>query len=262
MIHSRFRSIWISDVHLGIKSCRAEFLLGFLGSCECDRLYLVGDVVDFEKLPRSRHWPESHRRVLETILAKSMQGTEVIYIPGNHDEIFRRYVGLAIGAVQIERERVHETRDGRRLLVIHGDELDGTIRYGRLLNGIGERGYDVLLLANRWSNVLRRWLNLPYWSLANVVKQYVDNVFSYVTRFETAAAREAARRGLDGVICGHIHKPAMIEIDGILYCNDGDWVESCTALVEHGDGSLGIVHCAEETRVVAREPATLQDPGW
>lgn len=237
----RFRTIWISDVHLGTRGCKAEFLLDFLRDCESDYLYLVGDIVDGWRLKRSWYWRQEHNDVLQKLLRKARKGTRVIYIPGNHDEAGREYCGLQFGGVHVEREAIHETADGRKLLVIHGDEFDAVVRYAKWLAVLGDKAYIALLNLNHWFNLARRQLGFPYWSLSAWLKHKVKNAVEYVSSFETAIAEEARRRGVDGVVCGHIHCAQMREIAGVLYCNDGDWVESCTALVEHFDGRLEIL---------------------
>ncbi|MCC7220621.1 MAG: UDP-2,3-diacylglucosamine diphosphatase [Candidatus Contendobacter sp.] len=262
------RSLWISDVHLGFKECKAEFLLDFLRQSDCERLYLAGDLIDFWSLQRGGRWPALHGEVLKTILAKARAGTRVIYVPGNHDEVARDYFGLRVGDIEIAPEIIHLTADGRRFLVTHGDECDSAVRCGGpLLNGLGDWAYDLLLFLNRWYNRWRRRLNYPYWSLANFLKQRIGRATTYIARFEAAAAHEAMRRGLDGVICGHIHHAALRDIQGVLYCNDGDWVESCTALVEGLDGTLEILRWTDQQAVVmAREPRSLPEtapvPEW
>ena len=243
----RFRSIWISDVHLGIRACKAEFLLDFLSYTESKYLYLVGDIIDLWNMKKGWHWPRLHNSVIRKILGKAKNGTDVIYIPGNHDELFREYVEHAFGDVAIMAEAIHETADGRRLLVLHGDEFDGVVKYSRWIAVIGSRAYDFLLAMNRWVNFFRRKFGFPYWSLAAYLKHKVKNAVNFISNFEQAVAYEAGRRGVDGLVCGHIHKPTMEEINGVLYCNDGDWVESCTALVEHHDGSLAIIRWADES---------------
>lgn len=250
----RFRSIWISDVHLGIKNCQAGFLLDFLQSVECDLLYLVGDLIDFEEMYKGGYWwPTAHTEVLQAILTNAVRGTRVVYIPGNHDEVVHDHTDLFSGKVEIRPEAVHETADGRRFLVTHGDIFDGSIKCNRLLNRIGGQAYCFLLFANRGVNATRRQLGFPYWSLADFFKSRIGNIAGYIARFEVAAAYEAARRGLDGVICGHIHKAALSEIEGVLYCNDGDWVENCTALVEHEDGRLEIIRWTDQAVVLLQE---------
>jgi UDP-2,3-diacylglucosamine pyrophosphatase LpxH len=236
-----YRTIWISDLHLGTRGCKAEFLLDFLGATRCERLYLVGDVIDGWRLRKSPYWNQSQGRVVQAIMRKARHGTEVVYVPGNHDEALRGYVGLMFGGVAVEREVVHSTADGKRLLVCHGDQFDGVVQYHKWLARLGDRAYNFCLHLNHWFNVARRRLGLPYWSLSAYLKHRVKNAVDFICQFEQSLADEAKRRGLDGVVAGHIHHAEMREIDGILYCNDGDWVESCTALVEHHDGRLEIL---------------------
>lgn len=237
-----FNSIWLSDIHLGYKGCRAEFLLDFLNKTRADVIYLVGDVIDFWAMKRSFIWPESHHAVLRKLLELAATSTRVVYIPGNHDEYSRDLCGSTLLNVEILREGVHTSASGKRLLMVHGDQFDHAVRCGPLQHLAGELGYDFLLFLNRWSNRLRGSLGLPYWSLAYYIKNRVKNARAAINAFETAAAWEALRQGVDGIICGHIHQPEIRTIDGVLYCNDGDWIESCTALVEHRDGHLELLH--------------------
>jgi len=241
----RFRSIFISDVHLGTRGCKADFLLDFLRSTESETIYLVGDIVDGWRLKRSWYWPQSHNDVVQKLLRKARKGTRLIYVPGNHDEMLRDYTGHHFGGVEVVTDAIHETADGRRLLVIHGDAFDGIVTYHRWLALAGDWGYTLMLSLNTWFNRLRLFLGLPYWSLSAYLKHRVKNAVQFIDRFEEAIAGEARRRGVDGVVCGHVHHAEMREIDGLLYINDGDWVESCTALVEHDDGRLEILHWAE-----------------
>ncbi len=240
-----YRAIWISDVHLGTRGCKAAFLLDFLKHTDSDFLYLVGDIVDGWRLRRSWFWNQLHNDVVQKLLRKARKGTEVIYVPGNHDEMLRDYLDLHFGGVFVTGEAIHETADGRRLLVIHGDAFDGVVRYARWLAFLGDRAYNVALVLNHWFNKARLALGYPYWSLSAFLKHKVKNAVNYIGEFEHAVASEAKRRSADGVVCGHIHKAEMRQIEGILYCNDGDWVESCTALVEHVDGRLEILHWTE-----------------
>jgi UDP-2,3-diacylglucosamine pyrophosphatase LpxH len=241
----RWRTIWLSDIHLGTPGCKADFLVDFLRHNESDRLYLVGDIVDGWRLSRSWFWNQSHNDVVQKLLRKARKGTEVIYVPGNHDEMLRDYLDLHFGGVYVTGEAVHETADGRKLLVIHGDAFDGIVRYARWLAFLGDHAYSLALWTNGWFNRARRALGLPYWSLSAWLKHKVKNAVKYIGDFETALAHEARRRGLDGVVCGHIHKAEIREIEGVAYMNDGDWVESCTALVEDFDGSFRILHWAQ-----------------
>jgi UDP-2,3-diacylglucosamine pyrophosphatase LpxH len=249
----KFRSIFISDVHLGSRACKAEYLLDFLHNTECEHLYLVGDIIDLWAMKKSWHWPPTHNNVIRKILSKARSGTRVTYIPGNHDELFRDFIGHPFGAIPIERQVIHETADNRRFLVLHGDEFDDMVRYNRWIARIGSRAYKILMVLNRWVHAVRRRLGLGYWSFADYLKSRVKNAVNYVERFEHAVALEAHRRGVDGLICGHIHKAAIYRIGDIHYCNDGDWVESCTALVEHHDGRFAIIRWVEESVYLLEE---------
>jgi len=256
----RTRTIFLSDTHLGTRGCQAEHLADFLAHHECQTLYLIGDIVDGWALRRAWYWPAAHSRVVAEILRKVEEGTRVIYIPGNHDEALRDYVGLSLAGVELQTEAVHTTADGKRLLVIHGDKFDGVIACAKWLAHLGDRAYDLALTLNRIFNAGRKRLGMPYWSLSAWLKFKVKNAASFIGNFETALVREAKERGLDGVVCGHIHHAEVKEIGGILYCNDGDWVESCTALTEDARGRLSIVRWAEPaapakvTRIFAPRP--------
>jgi UDP-2,3-diacylglucosamine pyrophosphatase LpxH len=241
----RLCSVWISDVHLGSRDCRADYLLDFLRRVECETLYLLGDVVDFWAMKRQFLWPSSHYEVLRLIMQKARNGTRVVYLPGNHDEVVREFVGHAFGPVEIVDELVHTTVDGRRLLLFHGDVLDMHVQLDRLSRYLGDAAYDLLMWLHRWTNRARGVLGLPYWSLASYLKTRNGKAVKAIRAFEDAALAEARRRGLDGVVCGHIHHAEITERDGLLYCNDGDWVESCTALVEGLDGGLRILHWSD-----------------
>jgi len=251
----RLRSIFISDVHLGFKGCRAEFLLDFLRRVECQQLYLVGDIIDVWSLTRSFYWPQAHNDVIRTILGKAKHGTRVVYVPGNHDRPFRDHDGLVLGNVEIHREILHETADGRRFLVLHGDEFDAIVRASPLLESLGSTAYSAALRLNRYVNAVRRLFGYPYFSVAAFLKHKVKNAVKYIANFERALAVEARRRGVDGVICGHIHRAEISEIEGITYCNDGDWVESCTALVEDFQGRLSLLRWTEDVEVLVGSQA-------
>ena len=238
----RFRTIWISDTHLGTSGCQAGRLLDFLRRTESDHLYLVGDIIDGWQLKRRWYWHQTHNDVVQKILRKARKGTEVVYIPGNHDEAVRHFLGVAFGGIAIRDEAVHTTARGLRLLVTHGDLFDGVVQYARWLAYLGDRLYTLSLHLNRWLNALRARLGLRYWSLAQFLKHKVKNAVSYIVAFEEALAAEARSRQFDGVVCGHIHQAEIRDIGGILYCNDGDWVESLTALVETAEGDLSILH--------------------
>jgi UDP-2,3-diacylglucosamine pyrophosphatase LpxH len=251
-----YRTIFISDIHLGTRGCKADLLADFLTHHECRTLYLVGDIIDGWALKQGWFWSPEHSRVVDLVLRKAEHGTRVIYIPGNHDEDFRKYCGLVFAGVELKREAIHQTADGQALLVIHGDHFDAIITCARWLALLGDRAYTLALVLNDAFNCARRRFGLPYWSLSAYLKRKVKNAVSYISSFEHVLAREAKNRGLDGVVCGHIHHAETKMIDGILYCNDGDWVESCTALVEDARGRLEIVEwtkVATEHELVSRE---------
>ncbi len=237
----RFRAIFISDVHLGTASCQAARLLDFLRHTDSRDLYLVGDIIDGWQLKRRWFWNQSHNDVIQKVLRKARKGTRVTYIAGNHDEAMRQFLGLAFGGIDIRAEAVHVTAGGKRLLVTHGDLFDAVVQGAKWLAHVGDWFYMMTLKLNRWFNHARAHLGLPYWSLAQFLKHRVKNAVSYIGNFEAALANEARRRHFDGVVCGHIHKAEIRDIGGILYCNDGDWVESLTALVELESGELRII---------------------
>ncbi len=263
--HTRhFRTIWISDVHLGTHGCKADFLLSFLKYHELEYLYLVGDIVDGWALKRSWYWKQSHNDVIQKVLRKARKGTRVVYIPGNHDEALRDFTGHHFGGVAVEREVIHTAADGKRYLVFHGDEFDGIMHYAKWIAYLGDYAYALALRINHWFNLVRRRLGLPYWSLSAYLKHKVKNAVEFISGFEKLVAHEARRRKVDGVICGHIHHAEIRDIDGVTYCNDGDWVESCTALAEDQTGELHIIHWArrawalEQRKIAARAPVPAQ----
>jgi len=241
----RYRTIWISDIHLGTRGCKADFLLDFLRSTESEYLYLVGDIFDGWRLKRNWYWPQSHNDVVQKLLRKARKGTKLIYVPGNHDELLRNYIGNHFGGVEVIKDTVHVTADGKRLLVLHGDEFDGIVKYARWLALLGDWSYSVAIELNHWLNLWRRRLGLSYWSLSSYLKHRVKNAVKFIENYEEAVAAEARNRQVDGIVCGHIHHAEIRRIGDVLYCNDGDWVESCTALVEHLDGRLEIVNWAD-----------------
>jgi len=251
-----YRAIWVSDTHLGTSGCQAEMLLDFLKSTECETLYLVGDIVDGWQLRKGWYWPPRHNDVVRCVLKKAKHGTRVVYVPGNHDEVFRDYVGLNFGGIELLPEAIHETADGRKLLVLHGDQFDGVVLYARWLAFLGDHAYTLLLKFNGLINSARKRLGLPYWSLSALIKKKVKNAVQFVFSFEQAVAHAAVERGVDGVVCGHIHTAEIRQVGNVTYYNDGDWVESCTALVEHPDGQMQIVDWAEHKRSVTSVPAT------
>lgn len=256
----RYRTVFISDLHLGTRGCRADLLLDFLRRVDCETLYLVGDIVDGWRLKRSWYWTPAFDAVLRQVMGMARNGTEVIYIPGNHDEMLRDWIGLEIAGVRLAAEAVHETADGRRFLVIHGDEFDGVIRYAKFLAHLGDWAYDWALTLNRIFNAARRRLGYPYWSLSQWLKLQVKEAVKAIDRFEMALAGEARRRGLQGVICGHIHHAEMRNVGGVLYVNDGDWVESCTALVEHQDGRFELLDWSRRAAAMTRKPLPAPAP--
>jgi len=245
----RFRAIFISDTHLGTPGCQAAALLEFLRTTESDFLYLVGDIIDGWQLKRRWYWHQAHNDVVQKVLRKARKGTAVVYVPGNHDEAARHYVGVDFGGIAIRDEAVHTTADGRRLLVTHGDRFDGVITCARWLALLGDQLYTFILKLNQHYNALRARLGMPYWSLSQFLKLRVKNAVSYITAFEDALGREARTRGFDGVVCGHIHHAEVRAIGDVLYCNSGDWVESLTALVEADDGTLSVLRWADMARV-------------
>jgi len=237
----RYRTIWISDVHLGTRGCQAEKLIDFLKRHECEAMYLVGDIIDGWRLKKNGYWPNTHNDVLQWVLRRASAGTRVTYLPGNHDEVARPWCNMQFGGIFIVEEAVHDTPDGRRLLVVHGDAFDAVIKHACWLAHLGERAYQVATHANVWLNLARRGLGFGEWSLSAYLKQVVKDALETIAKFERALADEARRRGFDGVVCGHIHHPQVRTIDGVLYCNTGDWVENCTALVEDHNGRIEIV---------------------
>ena len=243
---NHYRAIFISDVHLGFRGCQAEYLLDFLHSTTCNYLYLVGDIVDVWNMKRGLYWPQTHNNVVRSILGKAKHGTKVIYVPGNHDEVFRDHEGTVFGNVSIKLDDVHTTANGRRLLILHGDEFDSVVKCAKYLSVLGNYAYDWLLAVNRYFNSLRRHLGLGYWSLAAYLKQKVKNAVNYISGFEDAVTREVKKRKVDGLVCGYIHHAAVKKINGLDYLNCGDWVESCTALVEHFDGRIELISWIEQ----------------
>jgi UDP-2,3-diacylglucosamine pyrophosphatase LpxH len=252
---THYRTVWISDVHLGTRGCNAEMLVDFLCSVQCDTLYLVGDIIDGWQLRKSWHWPEAHNEVIRRVLKMAHKGTRVIYVVGNHDEVLRDYAGFSFGGVDIVDEAVHHCKDGRRLLITHGDAFDTVVLYARWLAVLGDQAYSLLLRLNILLAAVRKRLDLPYWSLSAYLKRRVKNAVEFVGRFEEAVARAATERGLHGVVCGHIHTAEIRQIGDITYYNDGDWVESCTALVEDADGAMRIVDWAHVKREAALQGA-------
>jgi UDP-2,3-diacylglucosamine pyrophosphatase LpxH len=252
----RYRTLFISDVHLGTKGSKAAMLARFLEENACDKLYLVGDIIDGWRLRRAWYWDADHDAVLRAILRHARRGAEVIYIPGNHDEMFRAWLpmGLEIAGVRLAEDDVHHAADGTRLLVMHGDAFDSVVRYFKFLAHLGDGAYCAALVLNRWFNWGRRHLGYPYWSLSAWLKRQVKEAVKAIDRYETALAQEARQRGLDGVVCGHIHHAEMRMVENTRYFNTGDWVESCSALVEHHDGRFELIDCAARNRLSVPAP--------
>ena len=237
----KYRTIWISDLHLGTRGSNARGLLDFLRQTESDTLYLVGDVIDIWQLKKDRYWPQEHNDVVQKILRKARKATRVIVIPGNHDEFCSNFHG-EYGNIEIKPHDVYTTAAGRRILVMHGHEFDAVTMHAKWLALLGDMGYTLLLKANRPLNLVRRLFGFEYWSLSAYVKSSVKKVVSSISDFEEAVARYAGRFHVAGIICGHIHTPAVKQIRGVDYYNTGDWVESSTALVEHFDGTIQLLH--------------------
>jgi UDP-2,3-diacylglucosamine pyrophosphatase LpxH len=236
-----YRTIWISDLHLGTRGCKAELLLDFFRYTEAETIYLVGDIIDCWRLKKSWYWPQTHNDVIQKVLRKVRKGTRVVYVPGNHDEWLRDFTELQFGGVEVVEDAIHVTADGRRMLVLHGDVFDAVVMNARWLALLGDGAYTVALWLNRHFNTVRRRLGYPYWSMSAYLKRRVKNAMQYIGSFADAVADEAHRRGVEGIVCGHIHHAEIRTIGDILYCNSGDWVESCTALVEHFDGRLELI---------------------
>lgn len=238
----RVRSIFISDIHLGTRGCQANCLIDFLREFDSEYLYLVGDIIDFWAMGRSIHWSANQNTVVQKVLRRARHGGKVVLIPGNHDEAMREYDGTSFGDILIANEWLHLCADGRRFLVIHGDAYDQVTRYHRWVAILGDVAYDFLVRLNHWLSLLRRSLRIPgYWSLAGYAKRKVKSAVNFIFDFEESIIHAVRERGLDGVICGHIHSAAIKAIDGLLYLNCGDWVDSCTAIVEHEDGRLELI---------------------
>ncbi|MCW5696085.1 MAG: UDP-2,3-diacylglucosamine diphosphatase [Bauldia sp.] len=253
----RLRTLFVSDLHLGTRGCQAERFLAFLSHYEADTIFLVGDIVDGWKLKRGWYWPESHSAVMQALLERAAAGARLVYIPGNHDEFMRNYAGTQFGPVEVIESAVHETVDGRRFLVIHGDQFDVVVRWAPWLSALGAQIYNVTLAANGIVNRVRRSLGIGYWSLSDWTKRKVKNAVNIIGDYEQALVTEARRVGAEGVICGHIHHAAMHDRFGIAYVNTGDWMESCTAAVEHHDGRLEIIRWTEPLPARRKTPAQV-----
>lgn len=236
------RTVWLSDIHLGCKDCKAELLLDFLKNNTMDTLYLVGDIVDFWALKKRFLWPPAHNELMQALYQLSLGKTRVVYLPGNHDEIIKPYANMLFGNIEIESRLIHTTAKGKKLLVLHGDDFDGEVCLGKFQSWLGDVLYDFLLFLNRNVNVYRSIRGYNYWSLAAYIKKQVKKANEAIGRYRNATLAEAKRNNVDGVVCGHIHHPEIIEQDGLLYCNDGDWIESCSALTESESGELSLMY--------------------
>lgn len=237
----QYRTVWISDIHLGSRDCKAEYLLDFLQRSEIETLYLVGDIVDMWAMSKQFLWPKAHNDLFHYILNLPHQNTKVIYLPGNHDEPAQKYDGMLFGEVEIHREYIHTTVDGKKLLLLHGDIFDQQVCFGALEAWLGDKGYDFLMFLNRWYNRVRNYFGHPYWSLAGYIKSRISGANKAITRYREACANRAREMGVDGIVCGHIHHPEVVDMDGITYYNDGDWIENCSALTEDEKGNIQLV---------------------
>ena len=242
------KTIWISDLHLGTRGCQAELLLEFIKYNNSEKLYLVGDIIDAWALKNSWYWPQLHNDVVQKILKKARNGTKVFYISGNHDEIVRKFTPITFGEVKIENQLIHETVDKKKYLIIHGDQFDGVMQYARWLAILGSITYDFLIYFNRYINFFRSKFGYEYWSLSKYLKFKVKNAVKFVSQYQKLIVNYAVHEKVDGIICGHIHSPEDSHLNNVHYINDGDWVESCTALVEHFDGRLEIIHWIEKRK--------------
>lgn len=254
----RYRTVFVSDFHLGTRGSKAEKLLDFIRVVDSEYLYLVGDIFDGWQLSKNWYWPQQHNDVIQKLLRKARKGTKVYYIPGNHDEFARGYTGNNVGGIDVHNELIHTTADGKRILVLHGDQFDGVVKFNRWLAVLGSHAYEFSMFLNHYYNVVRKWMGQPYWSLSSYLKQRVKNAVKYIGEFEAAVASEARHRQCDGILCGHIHKAEMRMIDNVLYLNSGDWVESCTALVEHEDGRMELVYWLDEPAYAGQHISTRE----
>ena len=254
----RFRTLFLSDVHLGSRGCQAHLLLDFMRYHDADTIYLVGDIVDGWRLRKRWHWPQAHNDVVQKLLRKGRKGARIVYLPGNHDEFLRDYLGMTMGGIEIVDTAIHEGADGKRYLVVHGDQYDVVVRHAKWLAFLGDWAYNFALLTNTYVNLVRRRLGFDYWSLSAWAKNKVKNAVSFIGRYEETLSHEAGKAEVDGVICGHIHHATMRDVQGIRYVNTGDWVESCTAVAEHEDGTFELI---KWTRLSPAGEADLEKAG-
>jgi len=255
MKNTTYRTNWISDLHLGSTQCQADVLLDFLKYNDSEKLYLVGDIIDFWALSKKMYWPRDHNTVIQKVLRKARHGTQIIYIPGNHDENIRDYDNYVFGDITVKKSDVHTTASGKRFLVVHGDEYDTVVRYHRWLAKLGSESYDILIEINRFLKIIRRWFGVQsQFSLAAFVKFKVKNIVQFISDYEESIVNSLKNDDFDGVICGHIHHAEIKDIGGFLYVNTGDFVESCTAIVEHYSGTLELVRWLKTETVINYEP--------
>jgi UDP-2,3-diacylglucosamine pyrophosphatase LpxH len=257
---NHYRTIFVSDMHLGTRGCQAHLILDFLRHNDADCYFLVGDIIDGWRMKASFYWPQAHNDVIQKLLRKVRRGARMVFVPGNHDEFARQFVGLTFGGVKIARTAKFVAADGKRYLIMHGDEFDVVVRHSKWLAYLGDWAYDAAIFVNTHFNAVRRRLGFPYWSFSAWAKLKVKNAVNFIGAFESALAEEARRRGVDGVICGHIHHPTIRNLDGITYVNTGDFVESCSYVVEHDDGRLEVLRwsrplASATPEVEADEPA-------
>lgn len=258
----KFRSIFLSDIHLGTRHCQADLLLDFLGAHDAEQIFLIGDIIDGWRLERKWYWPDSHENVVEDIIDKSRLGVKIFYIPGNHDEFARDFDGQVIENVEVLDETIHVTADGRRYLVIHGDQFDVVLQKAKWLAYLGDWFYEMCLTSNTWLNQVRKRMGLEYWSLGAFAKRHVKSFVNIIGQYEDVVAEAVQQRGVHGVICGHIHHAMSRDMNGIHYVNTGDWVESCTAVVEHFDGTLEVIYWTVSERKHARDHAIAVRPAY
>ena len=252
MAPARYRTIFVSDMHLGTRGCQAALILDFLRHNEADTIYLVGDIIDGWRLRASWYWPQAHNDVIQKLLRKVRHGARMVFVPGNHDEFARQFIGQSFGGIEIVRNAVHVAADGKRYFVLHGDEFDVVVRHSKWLAFFGDWAYDFALFVNTHFNAARRWFGLPYWSFSAWAKLKVKNAVNFIGSFERELASEARKRGVDGVVCGHIHHPVIRDMEGVIYVNTGDFVESCSLVVEHYDGRFEVLRWKDPLQLVAR----------
>jgi len=255
----RYRTLFLSDLHLGTRGCQAHLILDMLRHVEAETIYLVGDIIDGWRLRSGWYWPQAHNDVMQKLLRKVRRGARMVFIPGNHDEFARQFFGLTFGGIEIKRQTIHAAADGKRYLITHGDEFDVVVRHSKWLAFFGDWAYTTALFVNTHFNAARRALGLPYWSFSAWAKLKVKNAVNFIGSFEKELAGEARRRGVDGVVCGHIHHPIIRQIDGVAYVNTGDFVESCSLVVEHFDGRFEVLRWPIALKALVHEDNTPFD---